>query len=281
MNKNKFLGSSVQIKQVEIFDSSAWVEFRGIPKNLGLNKTTHFAKIQDRTGKLHSCYVKLLHLGTPSLLCEALGWIIAGSSGVPCTSFACIVLIPVNELKKNMQLPDWTNGFDFYPAWCTSIVDGKSLAQLHKWEYWIYSKKIFKNQDVSQIAAMDIWVNNQDRNTGNVIKSKSGSYIAIDHEAILHDLLWTPTGYAFQERSLLNVAKTQLAQAELNNFYIEIGLAGKLHEDGYKLAKNSIQDIIFKILGQANADAINLPIDEFLKERSIQGWLSDKLGVIV
>lgn len=286
MNKNNTVNTLININEIHIYDQNAWVEFRETPKNLGHNKTIHFAIIKDKTDKLHRCYVKLMDVNTPALLCEALGWIIASSSNVPCSSFACIVMVPIDELKKSVALPDWTNGYSFYPAWCTEIVDGKSLSQIHKWEYWLYrkthsSKSPLKSLDVTQIAAMDIWINNQDRNVGNVIKSKQGKFVAIDHEAILHELLWVPTNKIFEERSLVFLAKSHLSSQELDNFFLGVGYAGNSHEEVYKLAKNSIKDITVKICGQENADYLYPKINSFLEVRSVAGWLSSKLGVIV
>ena len=62
---------------VSILDSSAWREFRGEPSSSGVNETAHLAKIADSTGKLRDCFVKLLPLNYPSLLGEAIGWLLA------------------------------------------------------------------------------------------------------------------------------------------------------------------------------------------------------------
>ena len=58
MNKNKDSDQVTQCMKVSIYDSSAWLEFRGTPKTTGHNKTTHFAKIMDDIGKLHKATSK-------------------------------------------------------------------------------------------------------------------------------------------------------------------------------------------------------------------------------
>ena len=282
MNNNISSTPLVKNININIYDSSAWLEFRGSPKVKGVNTTTHFAKITDEVGKLHSCYVKLLNMNTPSLLGEAIGWLLANSNNVPCVQFACIVLVPITKLEKHITLPEWVKGYDTYPAWCTEIVNGKSLAQLHKWEYFLYKKKCIKSKDVSAMAAMDYWTDNKDRNSGNVIRTSSGKYIAIDHETLLHDLLWLPLGIKFEEKNLFNFARQELSTIELQQFHLDVAVAGNQHEAGYKSSSEAISEILFKIYGdQQNTKELNNKIQSFIEPRSKLGWLSNELGVIV
>jgi len=187
---------------VSILDASAWREFRGKPANAGLNETTHLAKIADASGKLHDCFVKLLPMGGPALLCEALGWLLARKSDVSCQAFGAIVLVPVDELRKCAPLPSKFDAMALCPAWCSEIVAGKSVRQIHKMFYFIARKNCLR-KDARKIAAFDQWSDLRDRNFGNVIQSRKGGYIAIDHESLLHDLLWVVTGCGFEERSLM------------------------------------------------------------------------------
>lgn len=274
------IANNNNVSNLSIYDTSAWVEFRGVPKSLGQNKTTHFAKIIDDAGKLHNCYVKLLNLQTPSLIGESIGWLLAKANSIPCSQFACVVFVPIKELEKHIQLPDWATQLEAYPAWCTEIVNGKSLAQMHRWEYLLYRKSCFKSKDVSSIAAMDYWTDNRDRNTGNVIRNSNGKYIAIDHETLLHDLLWLAIGIKFEERSLLSSAKLELSKADAIQFNLDVAIAGKQHEEGYKSALVAIEEILSKIYG-SNAPALITSIKNYIEPRSKSGWLSKELGVIV
>lgn len=279
MNNIKNSGQT-KSRTVKIYGTPSWYEFRGVPKSRGINTSTHLAKIADETGKLHDCYVKLLDINSPSLLGEAIGWILADSNLVPCAQFACIVLVPTEALAKFMALPEWAKNLETCPAWCTEIVNGKSLAQLHKWEYWLYRKSCLKSKDVSAIAAMDCWADNKDRNSGNVMRTNTGRYIAIDHETLLHDLLWVPYGRTFVEQSLMGFAKQELSISELNQFCIDMAVAGNQHEQGYKLAFDAINEITINIYDLAENELLPM-IHNFIEPRSKAGWLSNKLGVIV
>ena len=155
---------------VPILDASAWREYRGAPASAGINPTIHLAKIADSTGNLHDCFVKLLPPNSPAMLCEALGWILAKKSDLPCSAFGAIVLVPVDELRKYQALPPELNGVSYCAAWCSEIVAGKSLRQVHKFAFYIARKSFLRSRDARKIAAFDKWSDLRDRNYGNVIQ---------------------------------------------------------------------------------------------------------------
>lgn len=84
----------------------------------------------------------------------------------------------------------------YCPAWCSEVVAGKAVRQIHKMAFFLEraKKTCLLSGDVRKIAAFDKWADLRDRNFGNVIRSSNGGYVAIDHESLLHDLLWLPTG---------------------------------------------------------------------------------------
>ena len=262
-----------------ILDASAWREFRGKPANIGINETTHLAKIADQSGKLHDCFVKLLPLDGPALLCEAMGWLLARASGVACPEFAAIVMVPVPELKKCCALPPTFNDMSSCPAWCSEIVSGKTVRQVHKMSFFVARKNCLRSKDARKIAAFDQWSDLRDRNFGNVIQASKGGYVAIDHETLLHELLWAPTGRTFLEKSLLAEARKSLSPAEFQRFQIDMANAAKDHPSGLTDASGEIAEIIEKI---APTDAVNLTrsVMQALGQRSQSGWLSNALGVI-
>lgn len=264
---------------VPILNSSAWREFRGVPSSTGVNPTIHLASIADATGKLRSCYVKLLRPNTPALLCEAIGWALANPVGVPVASFGAVVLVPLDQLRNCMPLPQWTDGQHVCAAWCTEIVAGKSVRQVHKWRFWAARKRCLHSKDVRSIAAFDIWTDNRDRNLGNVIRSLSGGYIAIDHETLLHDLLWVPSGTSYARRSLVDEAKQHLSPNDLKKFNVEMaGAAGK-HEIGLASVRGTLNTFIDSVYPQA-APALSQTVIGFLNIRSQAGWLANEIGVI-
>ncbi|WP_196488520.1 hypothetical protein [Burkholderia cepacia] len=264
---------------VPILNSSAWREFRGVPSSAGINPTTHLASVADATGKLHSCYVKLLRPDTPALLCEAIGWALANHVDVPVTSFGAIILVPLDKLRSCMALPQWTNGQSVCAAWCTEIVAGKSVRQVHKWAFWLARKRCLHSKDVRSIAAFDVWADNRDRNFGNVIRSPSGGYIAIDHETLLHDLLWMPTGTSYARRSLVDEAKQHLSSNDLKQFNVELAGASGRHGSGFAVVQDALNQLIDKLYPNA-APALSKTVIEYLSLRSQAGWLANEIGVI-
>lgn len=264
---------------VPILDSFAWREFRGVPSSAGINPTTHLASIADATGKLHSCYVKLLKPNTPALLCEAIGWALANPVDVPVTPFGAIVLVPLDRLRDCMPLPTWTNGQSVCAAWCTEIVAGKSVRQVHKWAFWVARKRCLQSKDVRAIASFDVWADNRDRNFGNVIRSPAGGYIAIDHETLLHDLLWMPTGTSYARRSLVDEAKEHLSSEDLKQFNVELAGASSKHGSGLATVQGSLSTFIDNLYPQA-APALSGTVIGYLTLRSQAGWLANEIGVI-
>ncbi|MDR6410157.1 hypothetical protein [Paraburkholderia terricola] len=264
---------------VPILSSSAWREFRGVPSSAGANPTTHLASVADVTGMLHNCYVKLLKPNTPALLCEAIGWVLANPVDVPVTSFGAIVLVPLDQLRNCMPLPSWTDGQSVCAAWCTEIVAGKSVRQVHKWAFWLARQKCLRSKDVRSIAAFDVWTDNRDRNFGNVIRTPTGGYIAIDHETLLHDLLWLPTGTSYARRSLVDAAKQHLSSNDLKQFNVELAGASSKHGSGLAIVQGQLNAFIDRLYPKA-APALSKTVTGYLNLRSQAGWLANEIGVI-
>lgn len=264
---------------VPILDASAWREFRGIPSNLGVNKTVHLAKIADTSGKLHDCYVKLLPLNYPNLLGEAIGWLLTRSANVPCVSFAAIVLVPLDELRKSTELSSEFDGVATCPAWCCEVVSGKPVRQIHKWRFWLARRKCLNSIDARKIASFDLWTDLRDRNFGNVIRSQNGGYVSIDHESILHDLIWPPSGKTFGENSLLVEAKLHLSAEDFQRFKMDMSNAANDHTNGLTTARADLIEIINKIYPNLSA-SLTPAILDMLNQRAQTGWIASKLGVI-
>ena len=264
---------------VPILDSSAWREFRGKPNSSGINNTIHLAKIADMEGKLHDCFVKLLPLNYPSLLGEAIGWLLTRSTNVPCAKFAAIVLVPLDQLRKNIDLPLEFDNEKVCPAWCCEVIPGNSLRQIHKWDSSIVLRKCLRSVDARKIASFDIWTDLRDRNCGNVIKSSNGGYISIDHETILHDLLWLPSGRGYDARSLLTEAQQHLPFLEFQRFQVDMAKASEIHAKGLALLSNDLAEIVHKIYPHLS-DTMAPEIIDMLKKRAQVGWLANTLGVI-
>lgn len=272
--------SAAPSNTVPILDASAWREFRGVPASAGVNPTTHLAKVADPSGKLRDCFVKLLPQG-PALLCEALGWTLARASGVSCPEFGAILLVPLTELRKTVTLPPELNNASHWPAWCSEVVGGKSLRQVHKMAFFIAKANLFRSQDARKIAAFDKWTDLRDRNYGNVIRSPKGGYVAIDHETLLHDLLWTPIGTKWTQRCLTSEAGKALSVADFKRFQVDMANAANGHAQALVAAQNDLNSIVAKLVtGGAAAAQLSKAISDTLEQRAKPGWMATHLQVI-
>lgn len=264
---------------VPILDASAWREFRGKTAPSGINQTTHLAKVADAKGMLHDCYVKLLPTDTPALLCEAIGWLLARKSDVACPSFGAILLVPVDKLRECTPLPAEFNRMTLCPAWCSEVVAGKTVKQIHTMAYFVARKNCLRSKDIRKIAAFDEWSDLRDRNFGNVIASSKGGYVAIDHETLLHDLLWIPAGRNYVEWSLLKEAKSALDAASVKKFQVDMANAARVHAKALLDVAVDLNAIVSQ-LQPGNSEALSQSIHQTLAARSQPDWLSNKLGVI-
>lgn len=264
---------------IAVLDSSAWREFRGHARNCGWNKTTHLAVISDHSGGLHNCFVKLLPINEPGLLGEAIGWLLAKASGVPCVAFAAIVMVPLDHLRKNISLPSEYDGMTECPAWCSEVIRGKTVLQINQWAFLINRRNCLESVDSRKIAAFDVWTDLKDRNFGNVIRSSKGGYVALDHESILHDLLSVPFGLTFELRSLMEEARKHLSPKNFQRFQVDMAKSAELHESGISSTQSDIVGIIDTIYPAFPAP-MKTAILAYLATQSQTGWLAKKIGVI-
>jgi len=265
---------------VPILDASAWREYRGRPGNPGINVSTHLAKIADETGKERLCYVKLVPRPiSPALLCEALGWVLAGHAEVKRAEFAAIVMVDVAILRKSQPLSPEFDTLTFCPAWCSQAVAGSAVRDQTKRMDFMASRKAFlRAQDSRKIAAFDQWSDLRDRNFGNVIRSDKGGYASIDHETMLYDTLWIPAGLGFEQRCLMGQARKALDSREFKRFQVDMAKAAEGHASAFAKAKADLEALIELILDDPTPAKGS--IVSTLDARSQQGWLANKLGVI-
>lgn len=267
---------------ITILPSNAWREYRGVPPKKGLNQTTHKAMIADHTGKLHHCYVKVCPPNFPTPLTEAIGWLIAEALDLPRPEFAALIMVPLNKLRQCMPLDQhWLN----YPdtlAFCSSVVDGKTASYGWKWFAHIRSAKIYKRPEVARISAFDYWVDNQDRNTGNLIVNGDGHCTPIDNEFILYSLLWKGiVPFSVNHNSLLVEGKKYLRGDVYDRFVMDVAFHSKLHDAALSVVIPKLQLLVQTIVPPQQASALWIQIQNYLVSRSKTDWLANELGVII
>lgn len=267
--------------RVPLLDESAWRQFRSKAVSQGLNSSTHTAIIADAAGVEHRCYVKLLPVqDSPGLLCEALGWVLAGHAGLLRPPFGAMVLVPVAKLASCMKLPPDLMTEDVCPAWCASeIYPGRQVGtgRMNIYDSARERNKLLGNKSARLIAAFDEWTDVQDRHLGNVLVTPKGTYHPIDHETLLYHVLWPKNSY--KRQTLLIAATDKLDDEKLKRFKVEMSNLAKGHRAALLAAQAALEEIIEAVVEIAQIPDAKASILGALQTRSEPDWMSNHLGV--
>lgn len=270
--------------EVPMLDASAWREYRGQPGKATAN-STHIALVADDAGVERLCFVKLTpSLDKPTLLCEALGWVLAGHAGLRRSEFGAIILVEKARLAKSQQLTAECAAFqgDFIPAWCSEAIPGNSVLSHAKspskpgMQFIIEHKTFLNSNDSRKFAAFDQWTGLRDRNMGNVIRHKAGGYASIDHETMLHDILWVSS--IFNHNCLVKHAENALDSKRVKAFKTDMTRAAAGHAGALASAKTELDALLNMLMPGATAE--HAAAMSFLAARSQRGWLAAELGVL-
>jgi hypothetical protein len=212
-----------------------------------------------------------------------LGWLLAQAAGGNVPAFAAVLRVPLVELGKSMTLPAFVAGYPEYLAWCVEVVEGSAVSQVNRWMFWLARARCLHAKNTPVIAAFDYWADNRDRNYGNVIRSRDGQYIAIDHESLLHDVVWRKYyGMEFTLNSLLQEARLRLPASQLHRFQCDMALAAEKHAIAIQAMKTVGVKFVSDIVPDPALSAqLWTEIETFLALRAQIGWLAGELGVIV
>lgn len=270
--------------EVPVLDASAWREYRGQPGKATAN-SNHIAVVADDAGVERICFVKLApKLDRPALLCEALGWVLAGHSGVRRSEFGAIILVDKVRLAESQPLTAECAAFNgnLIPAWCSEAIPGNSVLSHAKSPskpgiHFVTEHKAFLNSDdARKFAAFDQWTGLRDRNMGNVIRHKAGGYASIDHETMLHDILWVSSD--FNHNCLVKHAEKVLDSKRAKAFKADMTRAAAGHVGALASAQAELNALLNLLL--PGADAEHAAAMSFLASRSQRGWLASELGVL-
>jgi hypothetical protein len=266
-----------------ILPDTAWLEFRGAPPKKGQNQTTHQALVVDASGREHKCFVKASPDQYPMAFAEGLAWLLADALGLPRPNFAALLVLPVQKLKKHVVLDQYWMHRQGALAFCSSTVEGKHISSMWQWLGKLRQAKAFRHPDVARIAAFDVWADNQDRHTGNFLRTKGGDYVPIDNELVLYNLLWAPRGLTYNHNSLLMQAQGLLNSVGYTKFQDSVVVASEQHDAAFAAAAPALQQFINALNADPNPvtrAAFTAAILQFLGQRAHPGWVSTQLGLI-
>lgn len=193
---------------VKLLDSLAFAGYEGRPQN-GLLAHSFWGRIEvNEEEPPVSCLIKayrdFVSIDTPagrerredrSLLNEILGYSLAKSCGYAVPDTAGVILLKREQIPN---VPAWLTE-DEWLCWFTSRVDYPDL-NLHYSQMRVMFKdaerrvlkELRESGQLADIVAFDDWLQNPDRNLGNLLRTGDGKYVLIDHGRLFGSELWTP-----------------------------------------------------------------------------------------
>lgn len=246
--------------------------------NLG-SSFTHIALI-DFDGHRAPAYVKIDRQGHANLFNEALGYAACRLLNVPAPAYAAIVDVLPQQLLKLSNVPDWVKAYRGpLKAWVSEDMASDSLAQLFRsgadnTALW---RAVLKSVSGAQIAALDEFLANGDRNDGNLLYLSSKRFAAIDHGWALSKPYWHRFGITdIDQSNIRRQAEELLAGKDLDNFLSAMTLSADRHFDCWKSLRNVIQ----ALLPYAPPGDMKDEVIPFLEPRTARAWMAERLGQI-
>lgn len=264
---------------IPFLDETAWREFKTRPGNTGMN-STHVAIISDTHGNERPCFVKLApDPNMPTLLCEAMGWVLAGHAGLERPPFVAVVMVNIAKLHRCMPLPSEVvlSGNQHCAAWCSEALAGKSLLHRNRGDLVTDRKAFLRAADSRKIAAFDEWTNIRDRNLGNVIKLARGGYGVIDNETMLYDFIW-PKSADLNSNRLIQHAKGAFDTKDYKRFMVDMANAAKGHTGALANAEADLDSLLKVML--PHQPTAKTSVVSLLEGRCKDDWLQKQLAVI-
>lgn len=141
--------------------------------------------------------------------------------------------------------------------------------------------RAFSHADVSRIAAFDMWIDNQDRNSGNLVRTKVGDYIPIDNEFALYSLIWAAANISVESKTLRAQARAMLKPAGYSKFESSMMVAATEHKGAFIKCSPSLQEFLMKLAANpVQGTQATTAIMQFLGQRADPDWLANELGLI-
>jgi hypothetical protein len=209
---------------------------------------------------------------------EAIAWLIADALDLPRPSFAALLLLRLDRLKGHLPLDQHWLQYPQTLAFCSSTVVGKHITGRWSWLSHLRALRAFKHPELPRIAAFDVWIDNQDRHTGNFLKTSAGRYIPIDNEYALYTLLWARL-LTVAHNSLRNLARETLPQVAFDKFESAMMAAATAHEPALSKASPDLKQFLSSVIADpSQRDQFAAVVLSFLAQRADTNWLSNELG---
>lgn len=263
--------------EIKVYDKSFYMGFAEHENN-GQRALTHAAWIRDDRGGKFRAYLKLYTKKNKELINEITGYLIASALELPQTDKAFFIHVPIEELRKIYTGIDFgDHDKDTIPLWGTREIPGETpKIRFSGVASRILKRDLKKWNKLVDVIAFDEWTANTDRNTGNLVRQRTGKYYIIDHGALATGPDWTirtlAPGKLYINKLISIVWGDDVGLRQVNSMID----ACKKHKSAYALAK----DKLWLWWEEALSGEEVRSLDVFLNERADQDTIKKLHGVI-
>lgn len=279
------------MSQFPVLNESAYVSHVGPLSHRGANASTHIAEV--RYPVQSAPVISVVKLMQPDGLraCnEAISWLFLRAAGISAPKHAAILVLShakaVQVLGRKGVPDEWVHNGHVL-AWASQKLEFGSIqavfAGTEADTKWL---EVLRSAKGAAIAAFDEMFFNIDRNTGNVLFTRGGTCVPIDHEMVFGQQNWLSADLQHSSapgdsmRVLLRARDgRKLPQDEFERVCSHMVHLAQQHEGALSACQDEIRNLLVRVYPKQAAAAAQR-ILSFVGERATQQWLQDRLGVI-
>lgn len=259
-------------------------------KHRGANISTHLAEVRYpvQSAPVISV-VKFMQPDGIRACNEAISWLFLRAAGISAPKQAAILVMShakvVQAVGRQCVPEEWVHQGHVL-AWASQKLEFESIQALFAGsEADVKWLEVLRSARGAAIAAFDELFFNIDRNTGNVLFTRSGACVPVDHEMVFGQQNWL-TGDLQHLPSLgdsmrfLTRARDarKLPQAEFDKMRNHIVHVAQAHEGALSACQDEISHLIAHVYPK-QATELGRRVLSFVGVRAKQHWLQDRLGV--
>lgn len=273
-----------------LLGDAAYMGYTGEIRLRGTNVSSHLAEI--RYPNQQKPVVSVVKFLPPDglLACnEAIAWLFLRAAGIPCPPNAALLSLTQNRAAQAAGAATAKRYAHqgYVLAWATQALDFKAVAALFagtaadaEWS------KMIRSTQGAAIAAFDEALLNTDRNNGNLLVAGPGRCIPIDHEGILARHAWLETDIPrsrLQSDTVRRIhgdyRKGMMSADAYRHLCSQIVVSAEAHAGALTACDSGVRDLLARVYPQ-QGEIYAARVLSFVVERTMQGWMNDRLGVL-
>lgn len=275
-----------------VLSEAAYVDYLGHLQHRGANATTHLALIRYPVQAAPmASVVKYMPADGLKACNEALAWLFLRAAGVRTPPYAALIVLSEAKarrvLGRRTRLPDCLISSGMVLAWAAQQQPALSIRALFKGaaadDRWLKALCTFEG---AALAAFDEAFLNMDRNTGNVLYASPEQFLAIDHEQLfgLHDWVQSAPRSTTISSDSLRTLRAGAAQRRISTQQHDTALsrmvaAAQRHGAALQACQAQMTALLLQLYPDRGA-AVAAGVLSFAAERTLEHWMSERLGVV-